>query len=78
MCAHSAQRTRARQLCARFNATLIMISSTQYAFKSCSFNYKSDYINCYSSKSTLASSDSFCLTTSQLPVIIWSWFLPEN
>ena len=39
----SAQRTRARQLRAPFNATLIMISSMQYAFNSCLFNYKSDY-----------------------------------
>ena len=40
-----AQRTLARHIHARFNATLIMISSMQYAFSSCSFNYKSDYNN---------------------------------
>ena len=38
-----AQRTRARQLRRSFNATRIMISSTQYVFNSCSFNYKLDY-----------------------------------
>ena len=37
------ERIRARQLRARFTATLLSNLITQFVFNSCSFNYKSDY-----------------------------------